>query len=105
MLRPLLLCILAVCTLACSRQPPPGGEVVLYSSVDDFLLREVVAAFEAESGVRVRLVGDTEATKTTGLVERLLAERGRPREDVWWSSRARRDTALRRSTASRRGRG
>ena len=63
-----------------------AGEVVLYSSVDDFVLRDVVSAFEAETGVRVRLLGDTEATKTTGLLERLVAERDEPRADVWWSS-------------------
>ncbi|HZW09523.1 MAG TPA: extracellular solute-binding protein [Phycisphaerales bacterium] len=71
---------------ACSRRDPASGEVVLYSSVDDFVLRDVVRAFEAASTVRVRLLGDTEATKTTGLVERLVAERSRPRADVWWSS-------------------
>src|SRR5690606_18522089 len=41
-----------------------------------------------QSGVRVNIVGDTEATKTTGLVERILAEQQRPRGDVWWSSEA-----------------
>lgn len=60
--------------------------VVLYSSMDDHILREVVAAFEARSGLKVAIVGDTEATKTTGLVQRLIAERERPRADVWWSS-------------------
>lgn len=71
----------------CARSGRGGsGEVVLYSSVDDFVLRDVVSAFEAESGVRVRLLGDTEATKTTGLLERLVAERDEPRADVWWSS-------------------
>lgn len=68
--------------------PPAGasGEVVLYSSVDDFILRDVVEAFERQSGITVRTLGDTEATKTTGLVERLIAERDKPRADVWWSS-------------------
>jgi iron(III) transport system substrate-binding protein len=66
----------------------PHASVVLYSSVDDELLREVVSAFEQESGIRVDLVGDTEATKTTGLVMRLIAERDRPKADVWWSSEA-----------------
>lgn len=61
-------------------------EVVLYSSVDDFVLRDVVASFEEMTGIRVRLLGDTEATKTTGLIERLVTERDRPRADVWWSS-------------------
>jgi len=86
MTRALGLLIVGIMLLSCSRGGSSGPEVVLYSSVDDHLLREVVAAFEKDSGVRVRLVGDTEATKTTGLVERLLAERERPRADVWWSS-------------------
>jgi iron(III) transport system substrate-binding protein len=72
----------------CGRHPggAGGGEVVLYTSVDDAILRPVVRAFEEESGLRVLIVGDTEATKTTGLVERMIAERARPRADVWWSS-------------------
>lgn len=61
-------------------------EVILYSSVDDYLLREFVKAARDEAELNVRLVGDTEATKTTGLVLRLLSERANPRADVWWSS-------------------
>ncbi len=82
-----------VCALmlgACSRpsDEAPQRELVLYSSVDDELLREVVEAYEQESGVKVLLVGDTEATKTTGLVMRLIAEKDSPKADVWWSSEA-----------------
>lgn len=75
---------------ACSRTDDelPRRELVLYSSVDDELLREVIRIYEAESGVSVLVVGDTEATKTTGLVMRLIAEKGAPRADVWWSSEA-----------------
>ncbi len=60
--------------------------VVLYSSVDDHLLRDLIPIYEAATGVRVDLVGDTEATKSTGLAERIIAERATPRGDVWWSS-------------------
>lgn len=60
--------------------------VVLYSSVDDYLLRELVPMYQTATGVTVDLVGDTEATKSTGLAERIIAERARPRGDVWWSS-------------------
>lgn len=74
-------------TASCERRPA-AGEVVLYSSCDEPLLREVVAAFEARHAIKVRFVGDTEATKTTGLVERLLGEKDRPRADVWWSNEA-----------------
>lgn len=60
-------------------------EVVLYSSVDEPILRPIVAVFEKQSGIAVRVVGDTEATKSTGLIERLIAEGSSPRADVWWS--------------------
>lgn len=63
-------------------------EVVLYSSVDEPLLREVVEIYRRERSGRVLLVGDTEATKTTGLLQRLVAERDSPRCDVWWSNEA-----------------
>lgn len=62
------------------------GAVVLYSSVDQPLLAPIVGEFEKATGVRVKMVTDTEATKTTGLIERLLAERASPRADVWWSN-------------------
>lgn len=79
---------LAAALAACGRADPERPTVVLYSSVDDHFLRQVVEAYEARSGVDVQLVGDTEATKTTGLVQRIIAERESPRADVWWSSEA-----------------
>jgi iron(III) transport system substrate-binding protein len=42
--------------------------------------------FERETGIEVRAQYDTEAAKTTGLVNRLLAERDRPRADVFWNN-------------------
>lgn len=73
---------------ACDRREPAPGEVVLYSSVDQPILRPIVTEFEMKTGIKVKLAGDTEATKTTGLVERILLERARPRADVWWSNEA-----------------
>ena len=46
----------------------------------------VLDAFEKETGLDVRLVTDTEATKTTGLVNRLLARKGNPEADVFWNN-------------------
>ncbi|TVQ54786.1 MAG: extracellular solute-binding protein [Phycisphaerales bacterium] len=63
-----------------------GEEVIVYISADEYVAREVVRAFEDETGIRVRFVGDTEAQKTTGLVERLRAERDNPQADAFWSS-------------------
>jgi iron(III) transport system substrate-binding protein len=63
-----------------------GGEVVVYTSIDQQFAQQVLAAFEREAGIRVKPVYDTEAGKTTGLVRRLFQERTSPRCDVWWSS-------------------
>jgi iron(III) transport system substrate-binding protein len=46
----------------------------------------VLRAFEQRSGVRVNAVYDTEETKSTGLANRLLAERERAQADVFWSN-------------------
>jgi iron(III) transport system substrate-binding protein len=70
---------------ACARR---GGSprVVAYVSVDDVLAREVLAACTAATGVEIDAVFDTEASKTTGLENRVRAERDRPRADLFWSS-------------------
>lgn len=64
----------------------PKQPVILYSSVDERFLREVVATYERETGERVELITDSEAGKTTGLVNRIRAEKDRPRANVFWSS-------------------
>ncbi|MFO0831673.1 MAG: substrate-binding domain-containing protein [Phycisphaerales bacterium] len=69
-----------------SGRAAPVEPVTLYTSADAFLVQQVTAAFTATSGIAVRAVTDSEATKTAGLVERLVAERGSPRAEVWWSS-------------------
>jgi iron(III) transport system substrate-binding protein len=68
---------------SCSRSR--GGEVVVYTSVDQVFAEPVLAAFEAKSGLKVRAVYDTEEAKSTGVLNRLLAESKRPQADVFWS--------------------
>jgi len=60
--------------------------VTIYCSADEAFARPILAEFTKQTGIEVRPLFDTEAGKTTGLVHRLLAERARPRADVWWSS-------------------
>lgn len=68
----------------CTRQAQP--EVVVYTALDNVFSREIFGLFEARTGIRVKATFDTEATKTTGLVERIRRERGRPRCDVFWNN-------------------
>jgi iron(III) transport system substrate-binding protein len=67
---------------ACAR---PAREVVVYTSVDQVFSEPVFRAFERESGIRVRAVFDTEETKSTGVLNRLIAESANPQADVFWS--------------------
>ena len=78
-----LLVLLALAVWSCTRRA--GQEVVVYTSVDDEFARPIVEHFEQETGITARLVPDTEETKSTGLLNRLIAEKERPQADVFWS--------------------
>jgi iron(III) transport system substrate-binding protein len=60
-------------------------EVVAYTSVDQPFAEPVFRAFEAREGIAVRAVFDTEETKSTGVLNRLVAEGAHPQADVFWS--------------------
>lgn len=80
--------ILIIATAAVLLGQQPGADqktVVVYTSVDQVYSEPVFRAFENETGIRVMPVYDVEATKTTGLVNRLIAEKARPQADVFWS--------------------
>jgi iron(III) transport system substrate-binding protein len=78
--------LIALVTVAsCSPDSEAPGQVVVYTSVDDVFARPIAEQFAAETGIRVDLVPDTEETKSTGLLNRLIAERARPQADVFWS--------------------
>ncbi len=64
------------------------GKLVVYCSVDEAFGREVLGAFEARGETDLDIVFDTEAGKTTGLINKIIAEAAasRPRADVFWSS-------------------
>lgn len=76
-----LLILLAIC--GCN--PKSANTVVVYSSVDDVFARPICERFQRETGIQVKLVTDTEETKSTGLLNRLIAEKARPQADVFWS--------------------
>lgn len=61
-------------------------EVIVYTSWDKPHSQKILAKFEADSGIKVKAVYDTEASKTAGLVNRIIAERKNPVADVFWNS-------------------
>lgn len=62
------------------------SEVVVYTSTDQVFSEPVLREFEKRTGIKVKMVFDTEETKSTGLVNRLIAEKNYPRCDVFWSN-------------------
>jgi iron(III) transport system substrate-binding protein len=62
-----------------------GREVVIYTSVDQTFSEPILDEFESQTGIKVLAVYDVEAAKTTGLVNRIIAEGSNPQADVFWS--------------------
>jgi len=69
-------------------------QVVVYTSVDNIFSEPILRHFEQETGIKVSALYDVEASKTVGLVNRLIAEKKRPKADVFWNSEVTRTIQL-----------
>lgn len=67
---------------ACARS---SDALIVYCSVDERFARQILDAFQSATGLTAEPVFDSEAGKTTGLINRIRAERERPRADVLFS--------------------
>lgn len=85
MKRFLLFLVVALSLTGCKPGNKSSNTVVVYTSVDDVFARPVCEQFQRQTGIEVKLVPDTEETKSTGLLNRLIAEKSRPQADVFWS--------------------
>ncbi|PID65009.1 MAG: iron ABC transporter substrate-binding protein [Gammaproteobacteria bacterium] len=72
------------------------NQVVVYTALDQVFSEPVLKSFEKKSGIKVKAVYDIEATKTTGIVNRLIAERKNPQCDVFWNNEVIRTIFLKR---------
>lgn len=70
------------------------NEVVVYCTVDQIFSEPVLKDFERETGIKVRPLYDTEETKSTGVLNRLIVERDNPQCDVFWSGDPLRNNVL-----------
>lgn len=61
-------------------------EVVVYVSEDQVFSEPILKDFERDAGIRVRAVFDTEEAKSTGVMNRLIAEKNNPQADVYWAN-------------------
>jgi iron(III) transport system substrate-binding protein len=76
----------ATALVGCRDATQRTREVTAYVSADRPFSEPILQAYQQRAGVRVNVVYDTEETKSTGLANRLLAEKDRPQADVFWSN-------------------
>jgi len=82
-MRKVLFLVGAVVMLAACR--PDRREVTVYTTVDQIFAEPVLKQFEKETGIKVNALYDTEEAKSTGILNRLLAEKNHPQCDLFWS--------------------
>jgi iron(III) transport system substrate-binding protein len=63
-----------------------GREVVVYSAQDEEFAAPIFAEFTAKTGIHVLAKYDVESTKTVGLAQAIIAEKDRPRCDLFWNN-------------------
>ena len=64
----------------------PDQSVVVYAAQDQVYAEPILKEFEQQTGIKVRAIYDSEATKTVAIANRLLAERSHPQCDVYWGN-------------------
>lgn len=80
----------------CGTKPGATSKsVVIYVSEDQVFSEPILKDFEKETGVQVNAVFDTEEAKSTGVMNRLLAEKNNPQADVYWANEPVRTDVLR----------
>jgi iron(III) transport system substrate-binding protein len=63
-----------------------SGTLVVYCTHDLVYAEPVLEEFSRQTGIPVTIVGDTEATKSLGLIERLLREGEQSPCDLFWNN-------------------
>lgn len=66
----------------------------MYVSEDQVFSEPILKDFERETGITVHAIFDTEEAKSTGVMNRLIAEKGNPQADVYWANEPVRAEAL-----------
>jgi len=82
----LIAACLAALTIVSGCAPRAAQEVVVYTALDEEFAQPIFAEFTRQTGVAVRAKFDVESTKSVQLTQAIMAERGRPRCDVFWNN-------------------
>jgi len=89
-----LFAILTLIPILTSCRATSSRTVVVYVSEDQVFSEPTLKDFERETGITVKSVFDTEESKSTGVMNRLIAEKDNPQADVYWANEPVRADAL-----------
>src|SRR5467141_3059287 len=89
-----VLIAVAFISILASCRPTSSRTVVVYVSEDQVFSEPILKDFERETGITVKPVFDTEESKSTGVTNRLIAEKDNPQADVYWANEPVRADAL-----------
>jgi iron(III) transport system substrate-binding protein len=89
-----VLLTLALIPILTSCRPTSSRTVVVYVSEDQVFSEPILKDFERETGITVKSAFDTEESKSTGVTNRLIAEKDNPQADVYWANEPVRAEAL-----------
>ncbi len=81
-----LLLILGLGLLVLIWQTQNNSKLTVYCAHDAAFAEEVLREFERKEGIKVEVKFDSEATKSLGLVERIIREKDHPQCDVFWNN-------------------
>jgi iron(III) transport system substrate-binding protein len=65
---------------------PADNRLVVYCAHDSVYAEPILKQFERDTGIRVDVRFDTEATKSLGLIQQIIQEKDDPRCDVFWNN-------------------
>jgi iron(III) transport system substrate-binding protein len=84
----LIVLVLAVSAGSIALNLGSGAELEVYCAHDAEYSAAILQEFEQQTGIRLAVRYDTEATKSLGLVNQILQEANSPRCDVFWNNQA-----------------
>src|SRR6266853_4938870 len=84
----------ALIPILTSCRPAISRTVVVYVSEDQVFSEPILKDFGRDTGISVKPVFDTEESKSTGVMNRLIAEKDNPQADVYWANEPVRADAL-----------
>ncbi len=90
-----LLLLLAPLLFVGCQEKTSNDSVTIYVSEDQVFSEPLLKDFEKETGIKVNAIYDTEESKSTGVMNRLIAEKNNPQADVYWANEPIRAEVLR----------